>query len=46
MRGIFDFCRTLTTIDVSNFDTSKNTNMYYMFSYLTLTEIKVKIHNN
>lgn len=33
MRNMFSYCSKLTSLDLSNFDTSSVTNMAYMFSY-------------
>ena len=32
MRGMFEYCESLTTLDVSNFDTSNVSNMIFMFN--------------
>ena len=41
MEDMFNHCESLTTLDVSNWDTSKVTNMRYMFGWCyELTTIK------
>jgi surface protein len=42
MSGMFSYCRSLTTLDLSNFDTSNVTNMGFMFeSCVSLTSLDV-----
>ena len=46
MRNMFAYCRNLTTLDVSNFDTSKVIQMDYTFSYCTsLTNLDLSNFN-
>ena len=44
-KSMFDFCSKLTSLDLSNFDTSNVTNMDSMFYYTSLTSLNVSNFN-